>query len=199
MQEGCGYVFVTCHTTNLTSCHPLVTQHCESPWQGQLFTGSRSPHLPHCRVPIDLMRPRARASSWRINNEIYSAMSYGSLPGRLAAQLRASISSSCASSVNSSLRSPAAAWRARCFALRTAADSGITHRPFILPYPFTMHLPSIYLAVVPSSLAILTSQSSLSDVSAHAIKAMMEAAPMHHMKTLNNIIQPPSSVRMAAI
>lgn len=129
MQEGCGYVSVTCHTTNLTSCHPLVTQHCESPWQGQLFTGSRSPHLPHCLVLIDLMRPRARASSWRINNEIYSAMSYGSLPGRRAAQLRASISSSCASSVNSILRSPAAAWRARCFALRTAADSGITHRP----------------------------------------------------------------------
>gem|GEM_PF-3329939 len=128
MQEGCGYVFVTCHTTNFTSCHPLVTQHCESPWQGQLFTGSRSPHLPHFRMPIDLMRPRARASSWRINNAIYSAMSYGSLPGRRVAQLRASISSSCASSVNSILRSPAAAWRARCFALRTAADSGITHR-----------------------------------------------------------------------
>lgn len=79
------FIAVKCHAVNLVSCHPEVTQHCESPAHGHASTGSRSPHLPHWRLLLDLIRPLTRASSWRISSAMHSAISYGARPGRRAA------------------------------------------------------------------------------------------------------------------
>lgn len=118
---------ITPHTVSLVSCHPRVTQHCESPTHGQEIIGSDSPHFPHRRLLIDLMWPLTRASSCRISIAMYSASSYGSRPGRRAAQLRASMSSSCTSRTSSIFRLPAADCRALCAALRSADDLAINH------------------------------------------------------------------------